>query len=152
MTISKPFAVVFGLDGCLADASHREQKAYVRKGNKYGIDMEIYFQDTITDPVKNHIRVMLLGLQKLHGTALTTIICTERPGTLAKDTKDWLSRQGIEHTLLMREPEDLRSDSGFKVEKILQLNENYNLLMVVDVDDEVAKACHKNNISFIRVY
>ena len=106
-------AVVFDLDGVLADAAARQ---HFIKGPRP--DWESFFSASSEDPLREEVAA-LLGLLS---PELTIVLLTARPARIGTLTMDWLTHYELRWDLLvMRCDGDRRSAQSFKQEAVRQL-------------------------------
>ncbi len=119
-------AVIFDLDGTLANIDHRLH--HVKNGNK---NYDAFFEECDKDLPKQNI-IDLLNTLNAHGYAI--IICSGRSDIAFEKTKNWLQQHKIVFDLLfMRKADDHRSDVIIKSEMLeLVLNAGYEIEFVVD--------------------
>jgi beta-phosphoglucomutase-like phosphatase (HAD superfamily) len=99
-------AVVFDLDGVLADAGARQH--FLQRPRP---DWEAFFAASGEDPLIDEMAVLLGLLSK----DLSVVLLTARPAKVVPETMDWLSRHELRWDLLvMRRDGDRRPARDFK--------------------------------------
>ncbi len=119
-------AVIFDIDGTLADTSNRQ---YILQENpsKWGD-----FFAKMGDDVKNDAVCELYTIIKKSGE-YKMIIVSGRPDNYQKLTEQWLAWNEIEYDeLYMRNSNDNRPDSDIKRDILHKLQEVYTISFVVD--------------------
>ena len=122
--MKKREAVIFDIDGTLADVSHRR---------RFLPDWGKFFSAMDKDPLNKVVADIMQAY--IEHDDIDVIVCTARPKDYLEKTVIWLRQHGIagyDH-LFMRPKGDFRSDTTIKeemLEKILDLN--YEILFVVD--------------------
>lgn len=103
-------AIVFDIDGTLADCEHRRH--HVTGENK---NWDAFFSGTDDDKIIKQVAYMF-GL--IDGN-YSRILFTGRPEKMRSATEAWLARNGIKHHgLFMRKDGDFREDSLVKSEMV----------------------------------
>ena len=129
-------AIIFDIDGTLADASHRRH--LVTGGNR---KWPRFFDEMVNDPP--HAGVCLLAeLLGGHPLAISghlkLFLASGRPETHRKQTEDWLLEHvpgyfGAAEALLMRAAGDYRADTEVKREMLHAIREQgFNPRIAVD--------------------
>lgn len=127
---SKPKAVIFDIDGTLAQMEGRSPFAWDK------VD---------TDSVKELIKAMAIGFQSQD----YLIICVSgRDGSCYDLTKQWLTDNNIPNWyLFMRKEGDMRKDTIIKEEIFwYKIADNYNVVGVVDDRPSVVRMWHELKI------
>ena len=132
--ISPGPAVIFDIDGVLADAAGRQH--YLDFG-----DWRSFFDACGDDPVIEEIERLL----ELLDQSLTIILLTGRPRRVAPHTLAWLERYGLRwDVLIMREYGDYSGVDYFKRSVVHELRETgFELRLALDVDP-------KNHAMYVR--
>lgn len=118
-------AIIFDIDGTLADLSHRLH--HVQGGKK---DWPAFFgamaDDTVIEPVADHLR--------LCADRYPIILCSGRPEDYRAVTEKWLADSAIEYSALyMRAAGDYRPDDVVKSQLLDGiLADGYEPILVVD--------------------
>jgi phosphoglycolate phosphatase-like HAD superfamily hydrolase len=137
----KQKAVVWDLDGTLADDRARAHHVEVEQGRKR--DWKSYFDAIDEDPP---IAASMEILRALHAQGIRIIFLTGRPEYTRPKTESWLEANGLtdyDH-LLMRPEGEFRPAGMFKVDEIARLQEQYELVCAfedrIDVADHLREA------------
>jgi len=132
--ISPGPAVIFDIDGVLADAAGRQH--YLDFG-----DWRSFFDACGDDPVIEEIERLL----ELLDPNLTIILLTGRPRRVAPHTLAWLERYGLRwDVLIMREYGDYSGVDYFKRSVVHELRETgFDLRLALDDDP-------KNHAMYVR--
>ncbi|MCX6507995.1 MAG: hypothetical protein NTY27_02225 [Actinobacteria bacterium] len=127
-------AVIFDIDGVLADAAGRQH--YLDYG-----DWRSFFEACGDDPVIEEIERLL----ELLDSNLTVILLTGRPRRVAPHTLGWLERYGLRwDVLIMREFGDYSGVDYFKRSVVHELRETgFDLRLALDDDP-------KNHAMYVR--
>ena len=127
-------AVIFDIDGVLADAAGRQH--YLDYG-----DWRSFFEACGDDPVIEEIERLL----ELLDSNLTVILLTGRPRRVAPHTLGWLERYGLRwDVLIMREFGDYSGVDYFKRSVVHVLRETgFDLRLALDDDP-------KNHAMYVR--
>jgi uncharacterized HAD superfamily protein len=121
-------AVVFDIDGCLADNSRR-----IARLNPAAPDWDEFHRDQHEDPVLESQAALM---RMLHQTGYYIILLTARPEDYRWVTETWLGQHGLpHHALIMRHPE--MPNRGFKKEVLTNLMRMYVIRLVLDDDPDV---------------
>ena len=132
--IARGPAVIFDIDGVLADAAGRQH--YLDYG-----DWRSFFEACGDDPVIEEIERLL----ELLDSTLTIILLTGRPRRVAPHTLGWLERYGLRwDVLIMREFGDYSGVDYFKRSVVHELRETgFDLRLALDDDP-------KNHAMYVR--
>ncbi len=137
----KTKAVIWDLDGTLADDRARAHYVEVERGQKR--DWKSYFDAIDEDPP---IAASMELLQAMHAHGIRIIFLTGRPEYTRPKTQRWLEANGLtdyDH-LLMRPEGEYRPAGEFKVEEIHRLKEIYEIVCAfedrIDVADHIRLA------------
>jgi len=122
-------AVVFDIDGVLADASGRQHHlAGLRR------DWDAFFAACGEDPIIPEVARLL----ELLAPELTVVLLTARPARVRSQTLAWLASHKLRYDLLvMREAGDYVSARDFKRAETLGLR-NYGFELLLAVEDDPA--------------
>lgn len=133
----KPKAVVWDLDGTLADDRARAHFVEVEQGRKR--DWRSYFDAIDEDPP---IAASMEILRALHAQGVRIVFLTGRPEYTRPKTERWLEANGLtDYDLLLMRPEgEFRPAGDFKVEVIASLREGYELVCAFEDRIDVAEA------------
>jgi beta-phosphoglucomutase-like phosphatase (HAD superfamily) len=141
MAGAKPRAVVWDLDGTLADDRARAHFVEVEAGRAR--DWHSYFDAIDTDPP---IAASMEVLRALRLAGLRIVFLTGRPDYTRPKTERWLEANGLtEYDLLVMRPEGEQRPAGlFKVDAVARLGEEYELVCAfedrIDVADHLREA------------
>lgn len=112
-------AVVFDLDGVLADASHRQHLVDRRGGRSVGADAWRRFFAAVGDDPPLPAARALLGLLR---DDVTVILLSARPGWVFDITVEWLERHRVPwHLLVLRGDGPVERAAVFKREVVRSL-------------------------------
>jgi beta-phosphoglucomutase-like phosphatase (HAD superfamily) len=130
-------AVVWDLDGTLADDRARAHFVEVEEGKKR--DWRSYFDAIEEDPP---IAASMEILRALHQAGIRIVFLTGRPEYTRPKTERWLQANGLTDydELLMRPEREHRPAGLFKVEVIRSLQERYELVCAFEDRIDVADA------------
>jgi hypothetical protein len=136
-----PRAVVWDLDGTLADDRARAHFVEVEQGRKR--DWQSYF-DAIDEDPPIAASIALLGA--LRAAGIRIIFLTGRPEYTRPKTDRWLEANGLSgYDLLVMRPDGERRHAGeFKVDEIIRMRERYEL--VCAFEDRIDVADHLRQI------
>lgn len=132
----KPKAVVWDLDGTLADDRARAHHVEVEAGRKR--DWKSYFDAIDEDPP---IAASMEVLHALRSSGNRVIFLTGRPEYTRPKTESWLQANGLTDydRLLMRPEGEFRPAGEVKVEIIERLREEYELVCAFEDRIDVAE-------------
>lgn len=133
--MSKPRAVIWDLDGTLADDRARAHYVEVEEGKKR--DWKSYFDAIEDDPP---IAASIAILQALRHDGIGVLYLTGRPEYTRPQTERWLKVNGLdEYDRLVMRPNDERRVAGeFKVDAVRELREHYELVCAFEDRLDVA--------------
>ncbi len=122
-------AVIFDIDGVLADASGRQHHlAGLRR------DWDAFFATCGEDPIIPEVARLL----ELLDPELAVVLLTARPARVRAQTLEWLASHALRYDLLvMREPGDRLSSRDFKRAETLGLR-RYGFELQLAVEDDPA--------------
>lgn len=130
-------AVIFDIDGTLADCTHRRHLVDLREmpaefmGKKNWPEFK---KRAALDPVHEPVRKLLLQLQPLNHI----VLCTGRDESQRDHTASWLKNNQIPYSaMFMRAELDYRVDAIVKRELLDRIREIYDPWLVVDDRDSV---------------
>ncbi|MEX2581829.1 MAG: HAD family acid phosphatase [Gemmatimonadota bacterium] len=134
--MSKIPAVVWDLDGTLADDRARAHYVEVAEGTKR--DWKSYFDAIEEDPP---IAASIAILRALHRDGFRVVFLTGRPEYTRGRTERWLKANGLDEydQLLMRPNGERRPAGEFKSEVLDGLNEKYEILCAFEDRIDVAE-------------
>ena len=132
---SLPRAVIWDLDGTLADDRARAHFVEVEQGRDR--DWKSYF-DAIEDDPPIAASMVLLQALRTHG--LRIIYLTGRPEFTRPQTERWLRANGLaDYDLLVMRPDGERRHAGdFKVDEVRRLRASYALVCAFEDRIDVA--------------
>ena len=135
-TPAKPRAVVWDLDGTLADDRARAHFVEVERGRER--DWKSYFDAIDEDPP---IAASMEILQALRAYGVRIVFLTGRPDFTREKTERWLQANGLSgyDLLVMRPAEETRHAGAFKVDEIEKLRERYELVCAFEDRIDVAE-------------
>lgn len=137
-------AVIFDLDGTLADITHRLHFVRGQKRKDWGSFFRAIPQDTLRQDVYD--------LYNMYVQDYTILLVSGRPETYRTITWDWLTLHNISHPLYMREKGDFRPDTIVKAEIYDQLiAPYYRIHIVVDDRPSVLRMWKEKGLSVIDV-
>jgi beta-phosphoglucomutase-like phosphatase (HAD superfamily) len=137
----KTRAVIWDLDGTLADDRARAHFVEVEEGRKR--DWKSYFDAIEEDPP---IAASIAVLHALHQDGIKIIFLTGRPEYTRQKTERWLRANGLEeHDVLLMRPNGERRPAGeFKVDVVRELASEYEIICAfedrIDVADHLRQA------------
>ena len=134
---TKPRAVIWDLDGTLADDRARAHFVEVEAGRAR--DWQSYFDAIDQDPP---IAASMELLRALHAAGIRIIFLTGRPEYTRPKTLRWLEANGLteyDH-LLMRPEGETRPAGYFKAETVGRLRRDYELVCAFEDRIDVAQA------------
>ena len=140
-------AIIFDIDGTLADCEHRRH--FVR-GDKRKRDYLSFFKlmhlDTPNAPVVDLCN-------KLYDSGEFIIICTARPIEYVGLTKTWLDRHRIRYNLLMMRSQDdaARPDTEVKQEMLDSIRVSRDVKLAVDDRQRIVDMWRANGIPCFQV-
>ncbi len=142
--MTKPRAVIFDLDGTLANLEHRLH--YVR--TQVPPDWKAFFEAAPQDSVIESNAELLLEL-RLAGNEI--LICSGRPLDYLYATEDWLQLHGIIYSEIhMRPSGDFRTDFIVKEEMLKELQERFDVWLVVDDRQSVVDMWRRNGLNCLQ--
>jgi predicted secreted acid phosphatase len=132
----KPRAVVWDLDGTLADDRARAHFVEVERGRER--DWHSYFDAIDEDPP---IAASMEILQALRAYGVRIVFLTGRPEFTREKTERWLQANGLAgyDLLLMRPEGEARHAGAFKVDEIEKLRDRYELVCAFEDRIDVAE-------------
>ncbi|MBM6928154.1 HAD family acid phosphatase [Parasutterella secunda] len=148
-------AIIFDIDGTLADCSHRR---HFVEGEKK--DWDAFYSEMVNDTPKEAIvflcKAVLDWLYRSSTTdKLKVFIFTGRPENYRQQTEEWLHKTLGWHTLLtnlyMRPAGDYRPDYQVKQEMLDKLKaEGYEVLFTVDDRKQVVDMWRRNGVTCLQ--
>jgi len=127
-------AVIFDIDGTLANCEHRRHFVSGKKK-----DFKAFYDEMAKDSVKPLIRGLcnMYYMNNWH-----VIICTGRPERYRAITEKWLKDHGVMYKELHMRPEDRECDPDFEVKEDMLhsiLERGIDVVLAVDDRDQVVK-------------
>ena len=143
----KETAVIFDIDGTLANINHRLH--YIQSEEK---NWNAFFDSMVDDkPIKPMIEV----LKAMHKSGFKVLFCTGRPGSHAKETIEWVNRTtGIEFdgsSFYFRPTGDHSPDDKIKEGMLREIQQKYEVLTVFEDRKRVVDMWRKNDIHCCQV-
>lgn len=145
-------AVIFDLDGTLADASHRRH--FLEKSPK---DWNSFYEGMDNDSVIEPVGFLLQCISNaiyLRKFPVEIIFCSGRPERYREITERWLEQKLdiYNHRILMRKEGDFRADDIVKQEILDQLKaEGIDVFLVFDDRQRVVDMWRRNGIQCCQV-
>ena len=138
-------AVIFDVDGTLADCDHRRHFVTGKKKN-----FDAFYNAMASDTVKEDIRG-LCNMYYMNGWHI--IICTGRPESYRKITEAWLNKNAIFYHELRMRPDNKRHHPDFEIkEEILKdIQKEREVIIAVDDRNQVVDMWRRNNITCFQV-
>ena len=138
-------AVIFDVDGTLADCEHRRHFVSGKKKN-----FDAFYDAMGDDTVKEDIR----GLCNMYYmNTWHIIICTGRPESYRAITEKWLKDHGVFYRELRMRPDERRYDPDYKIKQDM-LNEiltEREVIVAVDDRNQVVDMWRRNGITCLQV-
>jgi len=136
-------AVIFDIDGTLADASHRLH--HVTGSNR---NWDAFFAAMGDDPVVEPIRDLLEAC----AGEFEIVLCSGRPENYRQMTIEWLNRHGIEYAALYMRPEgDYRADHIVKAQLLAGMREDgHEPWLAVDDRPSIVAMWRENGITCLQ--
>lgn len=145
-------AIIFDIDGTLADASHRRH--FLEQSPK---DWDAFYEGMSSDSVIEPVEFILQCISNaiyLRKFPVEIIFCSGRPERYREITERWLEQKLdiYNYRLLMRKEGDFRSDEIVKQEILDQLKaEGIDVFLVFDDRQRVVDMWRRNNIRCCQV-
>ena len=137
----KKEAIIFDLDGTIANISHRvhylkdyenPDGSWNKKANWSKFHNSIS-EDIVVEPIK-------FMLNHLYSNFIDIIILTGRNDSVKKNTVKWLRDNEVSYDhLIMRPKNDHRSDTVFKLEQLKKLEKKFKIHFIVEDRNRVVK-------------
>jgi len=137
-------AVISDLDGTISDRRHR---LHYLEGKK---DWESFFESLIDDPP---IVRTIEQIEKLIDEGAELVLVTGRPEQYRKSSEEWIKSNTPfdKYQLYMRKDKDFRKDIVIKKEMLDQIRENYELEIIFEDQENIAKMWEDNDLQCILV-
>lgn len=138
-------AVIFDIDGTLADSRHRLQ--YLEQQPK---QWDKFFSESIKD---KYIPAVYNEYKKYKKAGHKIIILTGRPETQRALTEEWLHKKDIQYNELYMCPNKLTNTPQHEVKKMIieTLIPYYKITAAYDDNELMEGVCNKFNIPFFLV-
>jgi beta-phosphoglucomutase-like phosphatase (HAD superfamily) len=138
-----PRAVIWDLDGTLADDRARAHFVEVERGRKR--DWHSYFDAIEEDPP---IAASMAILHAMRRDGLRIVYLTGRPEYTREKTLLWLAANGLGEfdLLLMRPDGDHRPAGEFKVDAVADLRDRYEVVCAFEDRIDVADALRRRGV------
>ena len=138
-------AVIFDVDGTLADCEHRRHFVSGKKK-----DFDAFYDAMAHDPVNEIVR----GLCNMY--YLNTwhiIICTGRPESYRETTESWLKQYGILYHELKMRPDERRHDPDYEIKQDMldEIRLVRPVMLAVDDRNQVVSMWRRNGIPCFQV-
>lgn len=137
-------AVISDLDGTISDRRHR---LHYLEGKK---DWESFFESLIDDPP---IVRTIEQIEELIDEGAELVLVTGRPEQYRKSSEEWIKNNTPfdKYQLYMRKDKDFRKDIVIKKEMLDQIRENYELEIIFEDQENIAKMWEDNDLKCILV-
>lgn len=117
----KPKAIIFDIDGTIADCRHR-----LKYLPNYGRFFDAMKDDTVIEPVANLFRI-------LNESEVKLLAVTGRPDSHVGDTLEWLAYNDlVPWKIYMRQEGDYRADDIIKDEIRQAIEQEYEIQLIID--------------------
>lgn len=134
-------AVLFDVDGTLADLNHR--RVHLDKN-----DWDKFFDECHKDLLYTDMREILWHLQKKYAI----VIVTGRPHRIKLQTEKWLNDNGISYdAIFVRADDDKRADYIIKQEMLKEIKRVYDVRFVFDDRKSVVNMWRENGLRCFQV-
>jgi hypothetical protein len=145
----KPRAVIFDIDGCLADSSHRKDvvsdwpNATVEDVERWASTQNL---DVAIAPTVELLRALFDG-----GFAI--VLLTSRDEASRERTKAWFSLHGIPYDALYMRASltDRRSGHVYKAEQLVEIQKHYSIAFALDDEPGVVDMFRREGIICLQV-
>lgn len=143
--IKKP-AVMFDLDGTIANIDHRKHFVEGRRHKDWGRFFETMGEDALHLWAKDLIDLLRLKYE--------VIICSGRPEDYRDSTEQWLKKFEVRYSaLFMRKKGDFRPDNIIKYELYQQyIKDQYEIVFVVDDRKRVVDMWREKGLVCLQCY
>jgi uncharacterized HAD superfamily protein len=136
-------AILFDLDGTIADPYHRRHFVRVKPKN-----WPAFFKAMVNDTEIESICHIARGIYQSYRDKYKVIIFTARPDTYRKETEEWLAKHNIKYdAIYMRQGVDNRDDSITKQEMYDQVvKDGYKVICAFDDRPKVVRMWQRNGV------
>ena len=137
-------AVIFDVDGTLADCDHRR---HFVEGEKKNFDD--FYDAMNADRIKDRIRG-LCNMFYMNGFHI--IVCTGRPEKYAGVTERWLKEHGVFFHQLMCRPDHRRHEPDYKIKQDMLdfIKQTRDVHLAVDDRNQVVDMWRRNGITCLQ--
>ena len=141
-------AVVFDVDGVLADATHRQDVLFGGPGRRK--NWKAFFEMAGDDAVIEEVA----RLTELIDPTMCIVLLTARPTSIQRTTIDWLQQHGLRWDVLVMRPEgDYRSSPDAKRMAVVELRSaGFELKLAFDDDRRNVDMFHDEGIPCIYIH
>lgn len=143
--MTKARAVIWDLDGTLADCNHRRPLIPDWKAFHAGIP-----KDTPITPMKWLHNQLVHAANFLSKDTFVNLYVTGRPEKYREETLEWLDTNlGMERSslyLYMRGNEDFRKNHEYKQALLVELREKYEIILAFDDSNKVVDMWRANGV------
>ena len=141
-------AVVFDVDGVLADAAHRQDVLFSGPGRRK--NWKAFFEAAGDDAVIEEVA----RLTELIDPTLCVVLLTARPTSIQRTTIDWLQQHGLRWDVLVMRPDgDYRSSPDAKRMAVHELRAaGFDLKLAFDDDRRNVDMFHDEGIPCIYIH
>ena len=138
-------AVIFDIDGTLADCEHRRHHVAGKKKN-----FDAFYSAMAADGLHGDIANLL---QMYRARGFVIILCTGRPEQYRAITEHWLERYKIHFDELLMRPDDRRHEPDYQIKQdALDILETvYTIHLAFDDRDQVVKMWRASGIRCLQV-
>lgn len=131
----KPSAVIFDMDGTLADVS--SIRHYLKPDISHGKDFDAFHSESVNVPPHPHV---VNAAQVAHMLGLKILVVTARKWMWRNHTAWWLAMHGIHSDLLMmRGNMDGRKDYDVKKDMLKTIRQAYNPIHAWDDNPNIIR-------------
>lgn len=147
---NRPDAVVFDMDGTLADVS--SIRHHVRpdpSGQRRYKDFESFHRESVNVPPNSEVVDMA---RNAAAAGKKIVIVTARRAKWRNHTAMWLAQNGVpSDAMYMRSDQDQRPDYEVKKDIYDRMSKSYNVIHAVDDNPNVLKLWHEKGIRTSRI-
>lgn len=138
-------AIIFDVDGTLADCEHRRHFVSGKKKN-----FDAFYDAMDEDTIKEDIRVLC---NMYYMNTWHIIICTGRPESYRAITEDWLKRFGVFYHELRMRPDERRHDPDFEIKQDMlnAIRKEREVRLAIDDRNQVVEMWRRNGITCLQV-